>query len=422
MDYIKRDLEEQIPILSKKYPCVVVTGPRQAGKTTLLKRLMDEKRTYVNLEDFEERRMARKEPVLFLQMHPLPIYIDEVQYAPELLVYIKIAVDNGAEPGTFWLASSQTFPELTSLCESSVEGVAACSLSFLSQHEMYGSGKQTPFSVHLNALVQRKQTHSPADLKELYERIWRGAMPEFICSQSIRRELAAAEPAGGGSENWNAFYNGYLQSYIERDAGELVSLADKMQFGDFIRAAACRVGQMLNLHQIAQEVGISDDTGRRWLQVLERTHLVFCLYPYQDPKLKRVIKAPKLFFFDTGLAAYLTRYASSEILMNGALSGGILENYAVAEVMKSYAADRSGCRFWYYRDKEGKEIDLILERDGWLCPLEVKRSANPEQKGIRVFSILDKASLPRERGGVLCLRADLSAFNSNDLMIPIWVI
>lgn len=412
MDYIKRDLEEQIPVLSEKYPCVVVTGPRQAGKTTLLKGLMDEKRTYVNLEDFEERRMAKKEPVLFLQMHPLPIFIDEVQYAPELLVYIKIAVDNGAEPGMFWLASSQIFPELTSLCESSMEGVAACSLSFLSQHEMYGSGKQAPFSVHLNALVQRKRTHSPADLKDLYERIWKGAMPEYICGAA----------KSGKPGDWNAFYNGYLQSYIERDAGELVSLADKMQFGDFIRAAACRVGQMLNLHQIAQEVLISDDTARRWLQVLERTHLVFCLYPYQDPKLRRVIKAPKLFFFDTGLAAYLTRYASPDILMNGALSGGILENYAVAEIMKSYAADRNGCRFWYYRDKEGKEIDLILERDGWLCPLEVKRSANPEQKGIRVFSILDKASLPRERGGVLCLRADLSAFNSNDLMIPIWMI
>ena len=412
MDGIKRDLEEQIPVLSEKYPCVVVTGPRQAGKTTLLKGLMDEKRTYVNLEDFEERRMAKKEPVLFLQMHPLPIFIDEVQYAPELLVYIKIAVDNGAEPGTFWLASSQIFPELTSLCESSMDGVAACSLSFLSQHEMYGSGKQAPFSVHLNALVQRKRTHSPADLKELYERIWRGSMPEYICGAA----------KSGKPGDWNAFYNGYLQSYIERDAGELVSLADKMQFGDFIRAAACRVGQMLNLHQIAQEVLISDDTARRWLQVLERTHLVFCLYPYQDPKLRRVIKAPKLFFFDTGLAAYLTRYASPDILMNGALSGGILENYAVAEIMKSYAADRNGCRFWSYRDKEGKEIDLILERDGWLCPLEVKRSANPEQKGIRVFSILDKASLPRERGGVLCLRADLSAFNSNDLMIPIWMI
>lgn len=412
MDYIKRDLEEQIPVLSEKYPCVVVTGPRQAGKTTLLKGLMDEKRTYVNLEDFEERRMAKKEPVLFLQMHPLPIFIDEVQYAPELLVYIKIAVDNGAEPGMFWLASSQIFPELTSLCESSMEGVAACSLSFLSQHEMYGSGKQAPFSVHLNALVQRKRTHSPADLKDLYERIWKGAMPEYICGAA----------KSGKPGDWNAFYNGYLQSYIERDAGELVSLADKMQFGDFIRAAACRVGQMLNLHQIAQEVLISDDTARRWLQVLERTHLVFCLYPYQDPKLRRVIKAPKLFFFDTGLAAYLTRYASPDILMNGALSGGILENYAVAEIVKSYAADRNGCRFWYYRDKEGKEIDLILERDGWLCPLEVKRSANPELKGIRVFSILDKASLPRERGGVLCLRADLSAFNSNDLMIPIWMI
>lgn len=406
MDYIKRDLEEQIPALSEEYPCVLLIGPRQAGKTTLLKRLMDEKRTYVSLEDFEERRMAKTEPVLFLQKHPLPIFIDEIQYAPELLVYLKIAVDNGADPGTFWLASSQIFPELTALCESSAKRVAVCRLSFLSQHEMYGSGKQMPFSVHLNGLVQRKKNHQAADLGEMYERIWKGTMPELI---------------SGGKEEWSAFYNSYLQTYIERDAGELVSLSDKMQFSDFIRAAACRTGQMLNLHQIAQEVGISDDTARRWLKVLERTHLIFCLYPYQDEKLKRVIKAPKLYFMDTGVVAYLTRYASPEILMNGALSGGILENYAVAEILKSYGASGE-CRFWYYRDKEGKEIDLILERDGWICPLEVKRSANPEQKCTRVFSILDKASLPRERGAVLCLRGEVAAFNSNDLMVPVWMI
>ncbi|MCI8374610.1 MAG: ATP-binding protein [Lachnospiraceae bacterium] len=406
MDDIKRDLEEQIPVLSEKYPCVLVIGPRQAGKTTLLKRLMGENRSYVNLEDYEERRMAKTDPVLFLQMHALPIYIDEIQYAPELLVYLKIAVDNGAGPGTFWLASSQNFPELTALCESSAKGVAVCRLSFLSQHEMYGRGKQTPFSVHLNGLVQRKQNHKAADLGEMYERIWRGSMPK---------------QSNGGSEDWAAFYNSYLQSYIERDAGELVSLSDKMQFRDFIRAAACRTGQMLNLHQIAQEVGISDDTARRWLVVLERTHLIFCLYPYQDEKLRRAIKAPKLYFADTGLVAYLTRYGSPEILMNGALSGSILENYAVGEIVKSYALSRD-CRFWYYRDKEGKEIDLILEREGWLCPLEVKRSANPEQKCTRVFSILDKASLPRERGAVLCLRGELAAFNSNDLMVPVWMI
>ena len=406
MNYIKRDLEEQISVLSKTYPCVLLIGPRQAGKTTLLKRLMDEKRTYVNLEDYEERRMAKTDPVLFLQLHSLPIYIDEIQYAPELLVYLKIAVDNGASPGTFWLASSQSFPELTSLCESSAGGVAVCRLSFLSQHEIYGSGKQLPFSIHLNGLVQRKQSHKAADLGEMYERIWNGAMPERI---------------SGAFEDWAAFYNSYLQTYIERDAGELVSLSDKMQFRDFIRAAACRTGQMLNLHQIAQEVGISDDTARRWFSVLERTHLIFCLYPYQDEKLKRVIKAPKLYFTDTGLAAYLTRYASPEILMNGALSGSILENYAVAEILKTYAFNRE-CRFWYYRDKEGKEIDLILEKEGWLCPLEVKRSANPEQKCTRVFSILDKASLPRERGAVLCLRSELMAFNTNDLMIPVWMI
>lgn len=407
MAYIKRDLEELIPVLSQKYPCILVTGPRQAGKTTLLKRLMEENRTYVNLEDFEERRMAKKDPVLFLQMHSLPIYIDEIQYAPELLVYLKIAVDNGAEPGTFWLASSQIFPEMESLQESSPEGVVTCSLSFLSQHEMYGSGERVPFVVNLNGMVQKKRTRSAAGLNEMYERIWKGTMPGYI---------------GEENEEWSSFYNSYLQSYIERDAGELVSLADKMQFGDFIRALACRIGQMLNLHQIAQEVGISDDTGRRWLKVLERTYLIFSLYPYQDKALTRTIKAPKVYFVDTGLAAYLTRYTSPEILMNGALSNGILENYAVAEICKSYVCSTEARRFWYYRDKEGKEIDLIMEREGWLCPMEIKRSASLERSCIRVFSVLDRASLPRERGAVLCLKDELSAFNTNDLMVPIWMI
>ncbi len=406
MDYIKRDLEDLIPALSEKYPCVLVTGPRQAGKTTLLKRLMNEKRSYVNLEDFEERRVAKKDPVLFLQMHSLPIFIDEIQYAPELLVYLKIAVDNGAEPGTFWLASSQIFPEMEAMQESSPKGVVTCFLSFLSQHEQYGSGSRVPFTVNLNRMVQKKRTHSAADLNGMYERIWKGSMPKAVC----------------GEKEWNTFYNGYLQTYIERDAGELAALADKMQFVDFIRALACRIGQMLNLHQIAQETGISDDTGRRWLQILERTYLVFSLPPYQDKALKRAVKAPKIYFVDTGLAAWLTRYTSPEILLNGALGSGILENYAVSEIRKSYACSTELCRFWYYRDKEGKEIDLIMEREGWLCPMEIKRSASLERSCTKVFSVLDKASLPRERGAVLCLREELSAFNTNDLMIPIWMI
>ena len=407
MAYIKRDIEEKIISLSKEYACILMTGPRQVGKTTVLRQLMTEEREYVTLDDMEERSLAKRDPAMFLQMHSTPIMIDEVQYAPELFSYIKIEIDKGAAPGTFWLTGSQAF-KLMGLAQESLAGrVAILHMSSLSQHEVYGSGKSMPFSLDLKALKAREKTNAPADVTAIYTRIWNGSMPGLVSGKFSDRDV---------------FYSSYLQTYIDRDVKEQVQLADPLLFSDFVRAAACRAGQMLNVHDIAQDVGVSDDTAKRWLQVLEKSDVIFFLRPYSNNLLKRTVKTPKLYFFDTGLVAYLTRYSSPEILANGAINGAILENFVVAELLKSYHNNAKECLLWYYRDSNSNEIDMVIESDGVLHPLEIKRSANPGNELIQAFHLLDKASVPRGTGAILCMRPRLSAIDSENLIVPIWMI
>ena len=407
MEYIKRDLEEKINSLSCEYSCILVTGPRQVGKTTVLRHLTDENREYVTLDDLEERKLAKNDPALFMQMHSLPIFIDEVQYAPELFSYIKIAVDNGAEPGAFWLSGSQAFRMMELAQESLAGRIAVLHMSSLSQHEIYGKGQGIAFSVTIDNLKKRKKTNTPADLNEIYNRIWKGSLPGIASGKYTDRDV---------------FYNSYLQTYIERDVSELLDKVDKIVFSDFIRAAACRIGQVLNVHDIALDVGVSDETAKRWLSVLERSDIIFYLRPYSNNLLKRTIKAPNLYFFDTGLVAYLTRYSTPEILANGALNGAILENYVVSEIRKSYHNIAKDCLIWYYRDKDSREIDMVTESDGELHPLEIKRSVNPPTGLTNAFSVLDKGSVPRGKGALICMRPELSALDSDNFIVPVWMI
>lgn len=407
MAYIKRDLESKILTLSQEYSCILITGPRQVGKTTVLRQLIDTDREYVTLDDLEERGLAKRDPAMFLQMHSTPILIDEVQYAPELFSYIKIEIDKGAALGSYWLTGSQAFKLMEPAQESLAGRVAVLHMSGLSQHEIYGSGDCTPFHLDLNALKEREKTNAPADISEIYERIWKGSMPGLVSGKFSDRDV---------------FYSSYIQTYIDRDVKDQVQLSDPLLFRDFVRAAACRVGQMLNAHDIAQDVGVSDDTAKRWLQVLEKSDVIFFLRPYSNNLLKRTVKTPKMYFFDTGLVAYLTRYSSAEILLNGAINGAILENYVVSELLKSYSNNAKECLLWYYRDKSSNEIDMVVESDGLLHPLEIKRSVNPGSELISAFNLLDKASVPRGNGAVLCMRPNLSAINSENYIVPIWMI
>ena len=406
MGYIKRDMERLILELTKEYSCILVCGPRQVGKTTMLKNIM-KGRTVVSLDDLEERKLAATDPAMFLAVHPAPILIDEVQYAPELFSYIKMAIDNGAPAGSYWLTGSQAFRLMTLAQESLAGRVAVLHLSGISQKEMYGSGEITPFEVSLQSISTRKKNRQPADVNGIYERIFNGSLPALL---------------SGKFTNRNVYYSSYLQTYISRDVKDEIEGVNETQFLDFIRACACRTGQLLNVHSIATDVGVSDQTAKRWLEVLEKSDVIFYLHPYSNNLLKRTVKAPKLYFFDTGLVAYLTRHSSPEILLSGAINGAILENYIVTEIRKTYLNMGEECYLHYYRDKDAKEIDLIIEADGLLHPLEIKKTSSPNLAMTANFSVLDKALLPVGMGAVICLKETFTALDSKTLVIPVWTI
>ncbi|MDR0446199.1 MAG: ATP-binding protein [Oscillospiraceae bacterium] len=408
MKYINRDIDQIVLEAAKSYAAVIITGPRQVGKTTTLRRLLGEGRRFVSLDSKENRQLAITDPELFLSLNPAPVIIDEVQYAPELFPYIKMEIDNGAAPGSFLMTGSQMYRLMRLAGESLAGRAAILRMSGLSQHEIFGSGDCPPFAVDLPALQKRVSRGSPCGVPEQFERIWNGSLPAHISGKHASRDL---------------FYSSYIDSYIDRDIREMVDLKDEFLFRDFVRAAACRAGEMLNIHAIARDVGVSDETAKIWLQFMEKSGIIFYLRPFSNNLLSRTIKkTPKLYFFDTGLVAYLTKYSSPEILMNGAINGSILENYVVSEIIKTYTNNGQEYYAHYYRDVDSKEIDLILESDGELHPIEIKKTASPPAELVGAFKVLDKASVPRGSGAVICTRRELSALDKGTMIVPVWAI
>lgn len=407
MKYIERSLEKVVQQVTMEYPVLLITGPRQVGKTTMLKKLMENTdRSYVSLDDLQERELAKNDPELFLQVHKPPILIDEVQYAPELFTYIKIHVDRNQEKGAFWLTGSQIFKLMQGVQESLAGRVAVLSMTSLSQAEIYGRDSGV-FTLNMEDLQQRAKEREFADTNGIYKRIFKGSMPAV---------------ANGSSSNSHIFYSSYISTYIERDIKELSNAIDSMKFLRFITAAAARCGQMLNVSDIAQDADISQAQVRSWLGILETLGIIFYLHPYSNNLLKRLVKTPKLYFYDTGLVCYLTKWSSAETLEHGAMNGAILENYVVSEIAKSYLGAGKQPFMYYYRDKDAKEIDVVLEQDGILNPIEIKKTANPGSELTKVFSLLDRSSTPRGKGAILCMKEGIGAVDRENYIVPIWVL
>ncbi len=409
MNYIVRHMENRILELSKSYSAILLTGPRQAGKTTMLRALSEKEnkgREYVSLDDLSNRDLAKKDPALFLQIHKPPILIDEVQYAPELFTYIKIHIDEHHTPGDFWLTGSHIFRLMHGVQESLAGRVALLHMSPMSQREIVGADC-VPFKTDTNVLVDQCKKLPPLDTPALFERIWKGSMPGIV---------------SGLYSDRNMYYSSYLATYVERDVRDISGTVNALKFNRFIIAVAARTSQLLNFHAIAEDAEIDAQTAKSWINILETLGIIFLLHPYSNNALKRTIKTPKVYFYDTGLVCYLTKWSSPEVAESGAMSGALLENFAVSEIMKGYQNAGIEPYLYFYRDQDSKEIDIIIEGDGKICPLEIKKTATPDKRIIRTFSVIDKSPLQLGTGAVLCMSDKLSAFDRDNLIVPIWVI
>jgi predicted AAA+ superfamily ATPase len=409
MKYIKRAMEDVFVRLSNQFPAILITGPRQVGKTTMLQKLMENEnkgRAYVSLDDMSERAMAKNDPTLFFQLHKPPLFIDEVQYAPELFPYIKIWVDQHHNPGDFWLTGSQLFKLMKGVQESLAGRVALLQMLPLSQQEIQGN-KTTPFEIDFHTFIEKEKSVTKADTPEIYNRIFSGGMPALLSGQYTDRR---------------AVYSSYISTYIDRDVKDLSGAINSLKFMNFITATAALAGQMVNFKTIAEDCDIDQITAKSWLRILETLGIIFYLHPYSNNVLKRTVKTPKLYFYDTGLVCYLTKWSDADTLMSGAMSGALLENFTVSEIVKSYYNCGREPFVYYYRDKDTKEIDLIIEGNGKLFPIEIKKTATPDIRLTRVFSVIAKSPLQRGTSAILCTAEKLSAFDKDNLIVPIWMI
>lgn len=403
--YIKRHAEETVNKLSKMFGSVLVTGPRQVGKTTMLKNVA-ENIAYVTLDDPLLLVSAIEQSGTFFKDNPPPVFIDEIQYAPNLFPQIKMIIDRDKKKGQFYMSGSQQFRMMKTVSESLAGRLGLLTLLGLSLREKQGIRFSEPFLPTDGYFTARKQNYKELSYDDVWNNIHRGSMPELYENEEF---------------DWQMFYGAYVKTYIERDVRELTQVGDEVKFLHFMTATASCIGQLLNMASVARDVGISQPTAERWMSILVTSNIVYLLRPYSNNIIKRTVKTPKLYFLDTGLAAYLTKWNTPDVLKNGAMAGAFFETFIISEIIKSYY--NKGILelpLYFYRDKNMNEIDLLIEENGILYPLEMKKHADPQKKDITSFDQLDKIpSVKRGPGGVICLYDHLITMKGNDRVIPV---
>ena len=395
----------------KTFKSILVTGARQTGKSTVLQKLFSEKK-YVPLDDPFIEEQAVEQPEMFMMLNPPPVIYDEVQRAPNLFRYIKIKCDESDERGLFCLYGSQPLELMEGVSESLSGRIGIIELSGLSMREIKGDSFNRSFVPTMEYVQERSKSVKPFD--NIWEVIHRGGYPELQNPEV----------------DWSVFYSSYIKTYLERDVRSLSAVQNLDDFRKFMIAVAARTGQMINYANIADEVGKDQSTIKRWLSVLEASGIIYLLEPFSSSVLKRAIKTPKVYFRDTGLAAYLTRWLTPETLANGAMSGAFFETFVISEILKSYSNRGIDYRYCvsYYRGRDKKktsenEIDLIIEENGTLYPVEIKRSSKVTADQTSAFSVLD--GIPdkkRGMGAVICMCPQPGVLRKNILQLPVWYI
>ncbi len=419
MEYIKRSIENVIEHSAETFKAVLVTGARQTGKSTLLSRLYPDVKMITFDDPFMEDQ-AKNNPEMFMMLNEPPVFLDEIQYVPSLFRYIKMTCDKSDEKGQFFLSGSQPFKLMDMVSDSMAGRIAVIELAPLSLREIMGNSFTGPFLPTLEYVKERKDdAQNPGNIWNI---IHRGGYPGLQDS----------------SVDWSMYFASYIKTYLERDVRELAAVQDLDVFRKFMIACAARTGQMLNYSNIADEVGKDSVTIKKWISILEASGIIYVLEPFSSSVLKRAIKTPKLYFRDTGLAAYLTRWLSPETLANGAMSGAFFETFVISEILKSYSNCGLDYRYFvsYYRGKDKRkvkkdgsvisqeaEIDFIIEKDGILYPVEIKQASNVSADMTAAFQVLDNIpDKKRGTGAVVCMCPSPGALRDNVLQIPYWFI
>lgn len=400
--YLERTLAKEIKRISENFKAILITGPRQIGKTTLLKHSSEADRKYVTLDNPSDLMFAKTDPKGFLDTYSPPVIIDEIQYAPELFPYIKMLLDNANKNGLIWLTGSQQYNMMKNVTESLAGRIIIIDMLGLSTYERNGIGpKQSPFlpsPISKNLLTKKSTT-------DTFKIIWQGAFPDVLSKEDLK--------------NWTAFYDSYIRTYLERDVRQLINVGNEVAFITFLKVVAARTAQELNFEDIARNVGISPATAKNWISVLKTSGIVYLLQPYFKNITKRLTKTPKLYFMDTGLAAYLAGWTTPEALQFGTSAGAFFETFVVSEILKSYWHNAENPPVCFFRDEKGHEIDLLIQKNNKFYPIEIKKHATPSFKDISAFKIFSKIE-QIEYGCEICLTPETQLLSSNANAISVW--